>query len=668
MVVSKHANPLVLIYSLVDRLRNDSLLRNSVFIMGSTVITSGIGYLYWIVAARIYSPRDIGLASAFISMMTLISTVTNIGIGYALVQILPRREAGYAWSVTLNASIAVGILTSLLGGFIGAIALPYLSPQFSLAKDDIPFTLTFIMGVVAWTVTVLLDQTFVAERATSNMAMRNTVFAVLKLLLMVILVQIGALGILASWVFAAVATVIFAGLVLIPRLKRDYRLTICGIPEQIRPMLSLFAGHHFVSIGGMLPMYLLPVFVAIRLSVTDNAYFYTTWMVTSIFFIVSPSVATALFSETSHEMSDIMRKARSSLMIILMLLAPILLACFLGGHYILLFFGPSYPQHGFSLLMLLALSAVPDAITNIYVSLLRAQKRLRMAASLNLGMAAITLVLGWTLLPVLGIIGAGWACLIAQSAGTLVAGVDILILRNHESWLDENLAPGLPVQQFIVGNDTSTTMITKVIWLMETSRLPAIGQNYSGIQTVSLVDTLLLPTIKLTAKLPAIKLTAKGQMSSEAGGNKLKPMQLPAKGQMSNEAGGNNLKSMQLPAREQMSSEAGGNNLKPIQLPAKGQISSQAGGGDKLKPIQLPTKRQISSQAGGNKLKPTQPPAKRQFNSQAGRNKLKPIQLQLYNSHPGPTPVTDPYIESQFCERIDDNSTILENEVGKYTC
>jgi hypothetical protein len=47
---------------------------------------------------------------------------------------------------------------------------------------------------------------------------------------------------------------------------------------------------------------------------------------------------------------------------------------------------------------------------------------------------------------------------------------------------------------------------------------------------------------------------------------------------------------------------------------------------------------------------------------------LKPIQLQLYNSHPGPTPVTDPYIESQFCERIDDNSTILENEVGKYTC
>ena len=578
MVLSKHASPLLLMRSLVDRLRSDSLLRNSIFIMGSIVVTSGIGYLYWVVAAHIYSPYDIGLASAFISIMTLISTITNVGIGYALVQVLPRCESGYAWSVTLNASIAVGILTSLLGGFIGAVALPFLSPQFSIAKDYIPSILTFTMGVAVWTVTVLLDQAFVAERATSNMAVRNAVFAVLKLLLMVILVQVGALGILASWVLAAAATVILTGLVLIPRLKRGYRLVIRGMAEQIRPMLSLFAGHHFVSIGGMLPMYLLPVFVAVRLSVTDNAYFYTTWMVTSIFFMVSPSVATALFSEASYEMSEVMRKARSSLVIIGMLLGPILLVCLLGGHYIMSFFGPSYPQHSLSLLVLLAISAAPDAITNIYVSLLRVQGRLHVATFLNLSIAAITLALGWILLPVLGIAGAGWACLVAQLAGTLIAGVDMLISRSREPRLDKNLARGLSLQEFIVGNDAPTNMIKEAIWLMETSRLPAIGQNYSGTQVLSLIDTLLLP---------AIKLTAKGQISSKAGGNKLRPIQLPAKN-----------------------------------LTAKGQISSNAGG-----------------------------------------SKLRPIQLQPYNPHSGPVPITDPGIENQFCERIDDNSTILENEV-----
>jgi hypothetical protein len=89
----------------------------------------------------------------------------------------------------------------------------------------------------------------------------------------------------------------------------------------------------------------------------------------------------------------------------------------------------------------------------------------------------------------------------------------MLISRSHEPGLDKNSALGLSVQQFIVGNGMPTNMITEAIWLMETSRLPAIGQNYSGIQAISLIDTLLLPATKLTAK-------------GKSGGNKLKPIQL----------------------------------------------------------------------------------------------------------------------------------------------
>ena len=440
MSLGKQISPSLLIH----RLHNDSLLRNSIFIMGTTVVTSAIGYLYWVVAAHVYSAHDIGLSSAFISIMTLTSTFANVGIGYALVQTLPRREAGDTWSLTLNVSMSMGISISLLGGIIVTIVLPFLSPQFAVVKGSPASTLIFIVGVAIWTAGTLLDQTFVAERATGNIAIRNAAFALLKLLLMVLLIPIGALGIFSSWVLAAAATVIFAGLVLIPRLKRNYHFTIKGMMKQIRPMFSLFAGHHFISIGGTLPMYLLPVFVSIRLSVTDNAYFYTTWMLGSLFFMVSPAVATSLFSEGSHTASDISRKARTSLMIIGILLGPILLVFLLGGRYIMSFFGPSYPQHGLLLLMLLAISAVPDAITNIYVSLLRVRRRLRFATVLNLSMAAITLALAWILLPTLGIAGAGWAWLIAQSTGSLMAGVDMLIARGHEPWLNKHSAQNPP--------------------------------------------------------------------------------------------------------------------------------------------------------------------------------------------------------------------------------
>ncbi len=484
MVFNKQVSlsPWLLTRSLADRLRNDSLLRNSVFMMSSTVVTSAIGYLYWVVAARIYSAHDIGLASAFISAMTLTSTFASLGIGSTLVHNLPRREAGYARSLTLIVCIVIGILTSLLGGIIVAIALPYLSSQFATVEYHITYTLIFIVGVALCTVATLLDQTFVAERATGNMAGRNAVFALVKLAIMVLLVQVGALGIFSSWVLALAATVILAGLVLIPHLKRGYRLAMRGIVGEIRPILSSFAGHHFINIGGILPMYLLPVFVSVRLSVTDNAYFYMTWMMGSVFFMVSPSVATALFSEGSHTTSNIMRKARSSVLIISMLLGPILLVFLLGGRYIMSLFGSNYPQHGLSLLMLLTISAVPDAITNIYVSLLRVQGRLRLAALLNLSMAAITLSLAWMLLPMLGIAGAGWAWLIAQSVGSLIVGADILISRIHVP--DKTLA-----------KNTSDPVLQEV-------RMPSLSveQSYIATEAISLIDTAVLPIVRLLSR------------------------------------------------------------------------------------------------------------------------------------------------------------------------
>jgi O-antigen/teichoic acid export membrane protein len=99
----------------------------------------------------------------------------------------------------------------------------------------------------------------------------------------------------------------------------------------------------------------------------------------------------------------------------------------LGGHLILSTFGPAYALNGYALLAILIASAVPDAITNVYIAVLRVQRRLRRAAMLNLSMAALTLILAWILLPRLGIAGGGWAWLIAQTAGSVVVVVACLM-------------------------------------------------------------------------------------------------------------------------------------------------------------------------------------------------------------------------------------------------
>ena len=424
MIFNKQTNPnpWLLARWLRYRLGKDSLLRNSIYIMSSTFATATIGFLYWIVAAHIYSTHDVGLASALIAVMTLASMLANLGIGPTLVQTLPRRESGYAYSLTLNAGLATGTLASLLVGTIMIVALPRFSQQFAIVGQDAAYTIAFVAGVALWTISTLLDQTFVAERAAGKMLVRNVAFAVLKLLLMVLLVQMGALGIFSSSVLALAIAVMGAGLLLVPRLGRAYCLAIRGIWGQVRSMLSSFVGHHFISLGYTTPMYLLPVFVAARLSLTDTAYFYTTWMLGSFLFMVSPAVAASLFAEGSHAADSVLRKARASAVIIGMLLGPIMLVFFLGGHYIISLFGPGYALHGLLLLTILTVSAVPDAITNIYVSVLRVQRHLRWAALFNLGMGSLTLALAWILLPMLGIAGAGFAWLIAQVTGSLVVG------------------------------------------------------------------------------------------------------------------------------------------------------------------------------------------------------------------------------------------------------
>ena len=437
MILDKRAlwHPWLLARSLAQRVRSDSLLRNTIYIMGTGVATAAFGYLYWILAAHSYSTYDVGLGSALIAIMSLASALANLGIGSTLVQTLPRREAGRAWSLTLNAGLATGILAGLLTGVIMVVALPLFSHQFAIVEHNAGYALAFVAGVPLMTVSALLDQAFVAERAANNMLVRNAAVAVLKIPLMVLpvllLTQVGALGILLSGVVAMAVVLIGGLLLLVPRLGRAYCLATRGIVGQVRSMLSSFVGHHFINLGGDLTQYLLPVFVAVRLSPTDNAYFYTTTKVGSFFFMVSSALAVALFAEGSHAADDLPHKVRSTAVISGMVLGPAMLVCFLGGGYLLLLFGPAYAQHGLTLLRIYAASAAPDAITNIYVSVLRVQRRLRFAALLQLSMAALTWALAWIWLPVLGIAGVGWAWLIAQVAGSLIAGVDIMRIRRH---------------------------------------------------------------------------------------------------------------------------------------------------------------------------------------------------------------------------------------------
>ena len=92
-----------------------------------------------------------------------------------------------------------------------------------------------------------------------------------------------------------------------------------------------------------------------------------------------------------------------------------------GGRFILGLFGSAYAAAGYGLLILLAISALPDAVSNVAVVVFRVTCRLGYSTALNLGMLVMTLVGAWVLMPRLGIAGVGVAWLGAQTIGAIAS-------------------------------------------------------------------------------------------------------------------------------------------------------------------------------------------------------------------------------------------------------
>jgi len=401
----------------------DSLARNTVYLMATTAVNSALGYVYWIAAAHAFSPHDVGLANALIAAMMLASLVSNVGVPIALVEILPRQRDDRAWSQTLFAALALAVAGGIVAGVLVVLGLPAVSGRFSALWEPL-YATAFVVGVPAWTAVTVLDYTFVAERRSGRMLTRNAIFGAVKLVVLavpIVLVRGSALWILLSWVIAAIAS-LFAGLWLLRALGRRLRLAaVAEVVTELRAIWARLAGHHLTTLGGMLPMSLLPLLVTVRLSARDNAYFALTWMVGNIFLVVSPAVASSLLAEGAHAPEAARHQALRALWIVGTLLIVPMAICLLGANQILALFGPGYPEHGATLLRVLVLSAIPDALTNIWVSYERAMGRLRRTALLNVGMGAATLILAWLLMPTRGIAGVGWAWLAAQTLGTVAA-------------------------------------------------------------------------------------------------------------------------------------------------------------------------------------------------------------------------------------------------------
>jgi Polysaccharide biosynthesis protein len=427
------------------RARTDSLLRNSLYLMASTIVTAGLGYIFWAFAAHIFTSQEVGIGSAVISLCSTAALLTYLGSSAVLIERLPTAERSSQWTAIL---VRVCLVTAGVTAVMTAVAVPVLahSKDYRLFFSTGLSIVVVVIGAAAWTVVNLLGAAFISARRAGRMLSIQTLISSVKVLLLLPLAiaGAGAMGLVEAWVASAVLGVVIGASWLVPRMglghrpglrprrreavTPDFRLRQHRRPRHRRALSPPssgsalhWLGQHLTSAGGILIPLVLPVLVVVRLGVTQNAYFYITEMMGAAFFMVSPSVAQVVFAEGVRARSELRGVVVKALRVIAVLLAPAVVVMVVFGKFILGLFGSSYAGAGYGLLILLAISSLPDAVSNVAVVICRVNQRLGYSAALNLGILVMTLGGAWFLMPRLGIAGVGVAWLGAQTFGAIAS-------------------------------------------------------------------------------------------------------------------------------------------------------------------------------------------------------------------------------------------------------
>ena len=404
----------------VKNVMNDSLYRNSIYLMLGTLVMSFLGFIFWMVASRLYSVEDIGLATAIISVMGLIVGLSVLGLNVGLIRYLPKskdknRKINTCFTLVALATIVVSVFFIMFSKFV--------SPKLMFIHNNMFLAFAFIFFMIFASMGSIMDSVFVAFRNTKYILIKNSVFSSLKILGLFVFVSLGAFGIFASWM---ISLIIGLGIVLVVLIKKyDYVPRFAFHDSIIKKMGAYSFGNYIAGFIGGLPILILPILILNKLGAEMTAYYYMAMMIAGTLFVIPGATANSLFAEGSYDERDLGKQIRKAIKIIGALLIPAILIIIFFGQYILMLFGKEYASEGIMLLKLLAVSGVFVGANGLMGTLLKVKKRIWAMVFVSIVNAVVMLGIAYNMLH-LGLIGIGYSWIVGQGIVGLVYLVVLL--------------------------------------------------------------------------------------------------------------------------------------------------------------------------------------------------------------------------------------------------
>jgi O-antigen/teichoic acid export membrane protein len=410
----------------------DPLYANGYVLVANAGASALLGFLFWIVAARRFAPESLGVGAAIVSAATLAALVGKAGFDAAIIRFGPGLGRRDLERVLRRASAATLVLTSVVALVVLLLAIEGVASLGALRAPvaALGFVLLAVGTGAAW----VFDAYFVSEQAGILVFVRNLAFNGVKLVApLVMLASLGEEAVPLAWGLGLLASLAFAFAATLPRLRRHPETGEPAAPA--REMLGYAARNYALNLSEFLPGLVFPILVLQSLGPAENARFYLAWTVATVAFLASKAITQSSFAALVRP-GPAAPALRKAFLLSGVVLGPMAVGLFALGGVVLGVFGDHYSQ-GAELLRMLALSIVPVAVANVYLSYLKAR---RPALELTL-LPALTMVALLALTPFalarFGVLGVGAVWLGVQALAGLYAAIRLTVLLRRSS-VDES--------------------------------------------------------------------------------------------------------------------------------------------------------------------------------------------------------------------------------------
>ncbi|MEX1131570.1 MAG: oligosaccharide flippase family protein [Candidatus Woykebacteria bacterium] len=386
----------------------DPLYQNSIYIMASTFILAILGFVFWIFIAKLYDVETVGIATTLISIMTLISSFSLLGLNVGLIRYLPKSSVR---NETITSSFILATLSTILITSAFFFGLNIFSPKLLFLQKNYFYFVSFSIFMIGATFNILIESIFMAYRAASNILLKNTVLSILKLCFPFFFISFGSYGIFTATALATLLSVIISCGILV--FRYNYKPALVFNTTAVKVMAFFSGGNYIAGFLSQAPTLILPLLIINYLHSATAAYYYVDAMILNLLVIIPLATTQSLLTEGSYNSALLREHTIKTVKIIFLLLIPAILIIFFFGNILLNFFGKTYEAEAFAFLKIISVSAIFMAISLIGNAILKIRHQIKTLIVMSLLSFIFGLGFPYLFIPH-GLAGVGWGWLLGQ--------------------------------------------------------------------------------------------------------------------------------------------------------------------------------------------------------------------------------------------------------------